>query len=466
MKCKLLVIALLSGSQLFPQAKAIEKAATDSLTIAFYRERCHINQDSKNIDSAVYYLSLLSLTKKGTAAALSIVRGFAGSYWGLGQQAETKETIYQILKRLKAFSNVDIRATALPLFYASSVETNIEEDDKVRALVNEFINTQLVKENKFQLKIYRYGLIIYDRISTKKSLEGLANYLLNKIRDNIKKTIEAKIITSSTPLQTVENIVWTRWMYSCSNYFTALSRLKDRADNDAQKYFILASKYSTDIWSKKYSVFYYKDMIYIFKKEKSFNTEYIDYLANVRNQKENALKLLFSDAVLNPMLKPELKIFYNKYFSKDASFDTYWLENLNKIAKKAPAISLKTITSSDFSTLNEHGKWILLDFWGTWCVPCRIEHPAIESFYQTSVKPNFEKITLLTIACKDEYEKVIAYIQQSKFTFPVAISNRKIENDYKISGYPSKILITPQGKYLPIPLDTNWVDFVKYYVDL
>ncbi len=55
---------------------------------------------------------------------------------------------------------------------------------------------------------------------------------------------------------------------------------------------------------------------------------------------------------------------------------------------------------------------------------------------------------------------------ENKYTFPVAMSDKLVEKSYNINSYPSKILVSPQGKYLVIPFNIDWVDFVKKYADL
>jgi hypothetical protein len=48
----------------------------------------------------------------------------------------------------------------------------------------------------------------------------------------------------------------------------------------------------------------------------------------------------------------------------------------------------------------------------------------------------------------------------------VAMADGLIEKIYNINSYPSKILISPQGKYVVIPFGIVWVDYIKKYADL
>ena len=73
---------------------------------------------------------------------------------------------------------------------------------------------------------------------------------------------------------------------------------------------------------------------------------------------------------------------------------------------------------------------------------------------------------MLTIACRDEEGRVGAYMTENKYSFPVAMAAAAIEATYNVDSYPTKMLITPQGKYIIIPYDIDWIDFIKKYANL
>ena len=171
-------------------------------------------------------------------------------------------------------------------------------------------------------------------------------------------------------------------------------------------------------------------------------------------------------ALVAPEYKSSLKEYYSKTSSSAAPFEKYWTAAINKTAKAAPGISLRLLDGKPFSSRKLIGKWVLVDFWGTWCAPCRQEHPDVEKFYQTTVLGNPNTISLITIACKDQPNKVLAYLKEKKYTFPVAMSDDKIEKLYSVEGYPTKVLITPAGKYIIVPFGVDWVNFVKQYIGL
>lgn len=54
-------------------------------------------------------------------------------------------------------------------------------------------------------------------------------------------------------------------------------------------------------------------------------------------------------------------------------------------------------------------------------------------------------------------------MSEFKYTFPVAIGDRKIVATYNVRGFPAKALITPEGNYLVIPFNSDWVKFIERY---
>lgn len=55
---------------------------------------------------------------------------------------------------------------------------------------------------------------------------------------------------------------------------------------------------------------------------------------------------------------------------------------------------------------------------------------------------------------------------EKHFTFPVAMSDNKIENNYSVQGYPTIVLITPEEKYVIVPFGIDWINFVKQFCSL
>ncbi|MDP9043906.1 MAG: TlpA family protein disulfide reductase [Pseudomonadota bacterium] len=87
-------------------------------------------------------------------------------------------------------------------------------------------------------------------------------------------------------------------------------------------------------------------------------------------------------------------------------------------ATEAPSISGTLLDGSAFSTPQYKGKVLLLNFWATWCGPCRDEMPAIDAYYQAHRARGFEVLALSTDDLKNE-DKVREAAKP--FSFPVAM---------------------------------------------
>lgn len=92
------------------------------------------------------------------------------------------------------------------------------------------------------------------------------------------------------------------------------------------------------------------------------------------------------------------------------------------------------------------GDYILLDFWASWCAPCRRAMPAIKSA-QEAFKD--KKLKIIGVAVWDEPEKSLAAAKQWQLTWPVWVNTpEEVTTNYGISGIPCFILIGPDGTIL------------------
>jgi hypothetical protein len=69
-----------------------------------------------------------------------------------------------------------------------------------------------------------------------------------------------------------------------------------------------------------------------------------------------------------------------------------------------------------------------------------------------------------TIACFDRVENVKQYMSKNKFSFPVLLSDGVIEKITKISYYPTKLLVFPNGTYIKLPINSDFNNIVAKYM--
>jgi peroxiredoxin len=111
-----------------------------------------------------------------------------------------------------------------------------------------------------------------------------------------------------------------------------------------------------------------------------------------------------------------------------------------------PEFSLNTPDGKKISLKDFRGKIVLLNFWASWCVPCREEMPAMEKLYQEYKQKNF---VVLAVAVKDRKQDAIDFVKELKITYPIAFDpDAKVGSEYGAWGLPVTYLIGPKGEGL------------------
>ena len=98
-----------------------------------------------------------------------------------------------------------------------------------------------------------------------------------------------------------------------------------------------------------------------------------------------------------------------------------------------------TFTLSQF-----RGKTVAVNFWATWCAPCRQEMPALDGYYQEHKGEGF---VLLSINTGESADAASNFVKQYGFSFPVGLDpSGGVKDQLGISGLPVTLIIDPSGK--------------------
>lgn len=117
------------------------------------------------------------------------------------------------------------------------------------------------------------------------------------------------------------------------------------------------------------------------------------------------------------------------------------------VNSQAPNFQFQSINDKNIELNNYLGKYVLIDFWGTWCEPCRKE----TSYLKKAYKKYGNKIQFIGIAVNDNAETVMDYVKKNNIKWPQifvpfdSMNTAKIIEQYNVHVYPSLFLVSPSG---------------------
>jgi len=111
--------------------------------------------------------------------------------------------------------------------------------------------------------------------------------------------------------------------------------------------------------------------------------------------------------------------------------------------RAAPEFRLKNLQGADVTLADYKGKVVLLDFWATWCGPCRQEMPEFEKIHRGDAGPD---VVVLALDVDEAQEIVVEYLAKEKFTFPILLGKGTgVVERYGVHAYPTTFAIDKQG---------------------
>jgi len=150
----------------------------------------------------------------------------------------------------------------------------------------------------------------------------------------------------------------------------------------------------------------------------------------------------------------ELRQYYTELpdslkFSSAAKELDYYLENLT-VGKPAPEFALSDTTGKKIKLSDYKGKYVLIEFWASWCIPCRRESPNLMIAHN---KYNAKGFEILNVSIDRKKEEWVAAIKQDKLFWPQVLDledgkSYVAMNQYKVYSIPDNFLIDPEGKII------------------
>ncbi|WP_295122892.1 TlpA disulfide reductase family protein [uncultured Chitinophaga sp.] len=354
---------------------------------------------------------------------------------------QSPRTAQKLVAMMAKSKDTAVRNEVYPLYLWNEAKLHAGNKDSVLKIVSELEKIA----GKKQGNSHRYALLVYKDLKANVDSKAAASLL-----DKHVAAMEKRVADTADMKR-----------FGDQNILAYAYKLKSEAAADsgtAVKYLAKAAYYSPkSIAEKEHGSFY--DRVMLDSKE-SYRADFAQALMKQGNSVE-AMKILSQQLTSDPSMLQDMQQAFAQNFP-DRNFADFFNDVVVKSWKAVPDFALAGPNGNgSFKLADYKGKWLLLDFWGTWCDPCRRELPQINK-YAMSIKDSPDR-AFLSIACHDNDQAVTTFLTKNNYQFPAAMSDRKVEGAYAVKGYPSKVLISPAGTMLEIPFGSDWEKIANEY---
>ncbi|MDH5179790.1 MAG: TlpA family protein disulfide reductase [Gammaproteobacteria bacterium] len=117
--------------------------------------------------------------------------------------------------------------------------------------------------------------------------------------------------------------------------------------------------------------------------------------------------------------------------------------NASAVKGKAPDFTLKSNSGKNLKLSEFRGQVVMINFWASWCAPCRQEMPHLENLYNKYHKLGF---TILGVNVEENSDKAKSLLKDIKVSFPVLFdTGNSVSKKYNVSAMPSTVLVDRNG---------------------
>ena len=156
--------------------------------------------------------------------------------------------------------------------------------------------------------------------------------------------------------------------------------------------------------------------------------------------RKNWLTLLLSVFLVSMFLFPDFRAFVQRQILMKPSLEK--VENEVTFNSEELNLQLKGVNVPNANLADFKDKVVFLNFWGTWCPPCRAEYPSIQKLYEAKKG----KVQFVLIAMQDEEDKVRKFLAENKYTTPVYLATSPIAEKMLPKAFPTTYIIGKNGR--------------------
>jgi cytochrome c biogenesis protein CcmG/thiol:disulfide interchange protein DsbE len=115
------------------------------------------------------------------------------------------------------------------------------------------------------------------------------------------------------------------------------------------------------------------------------------------------------------------------------------------IGKVVPPLAGETLAGGNFDIDDHQGRWVVVNFFATWCVPCRIEHPELDAFNQAHARGG--DAVLVSVLFDDDPASAHEFFDRNGGEWPVVLDgDGLIASAFGTPKVPESYLVTPNGR--------------------
>ncbi len=353
---------------------------------------------------------------------------------------------------------------------ATEIESNLPENFSISGTVDHAARQNLYLEAMTQqgvVKVAATQLDEYGKFKLTGNIPGLGIYQL-RLGDSGDELIVLTLLPDDkiTLKASKETFIsapefsggtWTKAMTEYTPIFAKfhvqqeeLQKLKDKISADELKKRFIAIKKPVDDYSKKVMISEPSNPYNIVLSSSitpqmgfdDWDPANMTILANVANAFEEAYPgTKMTEAMVQQTLQVETM--YNQHIGNEAS-----------VGKSAPEISLPRANGSLLKLSSLRGNYVLVDFWASWCGPCRRENPNVIRLYNLYKDKGF---TVYSVSLDENKDAWLGAIAADGLVWPNHVSdlsrwNSPVVQAYQIKGIPHTVLVDPEGKIIDIGL--------------
>lgn len=174
------------------------------------------------------------------------------------------------------------------------------------------------------------------------------------------------------------------------------------------------------------------------------------------NPKSEAAAWYLSDMMIRSHVTQDEAIDYFNGLDKELANYTFYeavaqrVEGIEstKVGKIMPNFTSNATMDGETFDLNDlRGKYVLIDFWGTWCAPCIAEMPKVKEYKEKYA----DKLVILGVNSGDTIEKIKKFVEPKDYDWAqilAASGDQDLVLQLNVAGFPTKFILSPEGEIL------------------